>query len=195
MRLLGDGLLDLATLVSADPLRLQLLLYYLEVVVDVLGVVQLLCFKVTFEERYLQSVTELYLLVFQHGALVQRTAEVGVAVDSAVVLASVRLVPLDTDPQLIAPLGLALMLELSKVSHCSAAVVEQHFASYELLPVLQVESFEPFGLGLEVILLQLALGGAGACGGLGREGLGFGVGFGLGVHVGRSGVVWGWFHY
>ena len=159
MDLLGDGLLDdclLVFLLSGPLLLLDLVLDLFQVVVDVLGVVQLLRFKIPFEHRDLQSVTELYFLVFYERTLVGRTLEVVVTFDGPVVLASVLLLPLNTDPGLVGAVGrLAFVHEGPKVSDNAGRVVEEHLPSNQLLLVLEIILLQPFGLSLEVVALSL----------------------------------------
>lgn len=77
---------------------LEFLLDQLQVIVDILGVMQLFCSEIPFEQGSFQSIPEFYLLVFDHGALVGRTGEVSEAIDSTIMLSPVGLVPLNTDP-------------------------------------------------------------------------------------------------
>jgi len=184
--LLGDGLLYLGFLVL---LHFDLLLYLLEVVVDIFGVVQLLQPEVPFKEGYLQPVTEFYLLVFQQGPLVFSTLEVLVPVYSTVVLAPVHLGPLYADPGLVLrALRLAWVEEGAEVPDYACGVVEEHLPAWEFLLVREVVGFEPLGLGFEVVAFGEALvllegvGGGGLCW-VGRS------------HVLLVGIlVAGWFH-
>lgn len=139
-------------------LFLQLLLHLLEVVVEILRVVQLLRPEVPLEQRSLQPVAELDLFVLDHRALVVRTGEVGVAVDRAVVLAAVGLVPLNADPQFILGVGgRALMLQGAEIPHNPTTVIEQYLPSFQLVPILQVIRLQSLSLGLEEERLDLVL--------------------------------------
>lgn len=70
----------------------------LQVIVDILGVMQLFCSEIPFEQSSFQPIPELDLLVFYHRALIGRTAEVLEVIHSAIMLSPVDLVPLNTDP-------------------------------------------------------------------------------------------------
>lgn len=77
------------------------MLQLFEVIIYILGMMQFLCSEVTFEKGSFHSIPEFYLLVFDHRTLIGRTGEVLESIDSTIMLASVCLVPLNTNPEFI----------------------------------------------------------------------------------------------
>lgn len=93
-----DHLFTLGILVVLLIAFLQFLLDLLQVIVDILGVMQLFCSEIPLKKGSFQSIPKLYLLVFDHGALIGRTLKVLEAIHSTIMLSPVGLVPLNTDP-------------------------------------------------------------------------------------------------
>ena len=149
MYFLCDSLLYFGLLVL---FHLDLLLYLLQIVIDIFGMMQLLQFEISLEESNLQSVTEFNLLVFQEGTLIFGTFEVLVAVDRPVVFPSVDLFPLYPDPRLIFRiLRFALMDKRTKISNNSRRIVEKNFPTNKFLLVGKVIRLQSFSLRLKVI--------------------------------------------
>lgn len=135
---------------------LEFLLDLLQIIVDILGVMQLFCSEIPLKQGSFQSIPKLYLLVFDHGALIGRTLEVLEAIDSTIMLSPVGLVPLNTDPKLVLAVSRkTLMLQLAKVPHNSTTVVEENLPSDQFLLAGQVVLLQSLCLSLKVKRLHL----------------------------------------
>lgn len=77
---------------------LEFLFDLFQVIVDILGVMQLFCSEIPLEQGSFQPIAELYLLVFDHGALIGRTDEVLETIDSTIMFSPIGLVPLNANP-------------------------------------------------------------------------------------------------
>lgn len=166
---------------------------HFEFFIDVSGMVHFFGLEIPFEESSFKPISKLNLLVLNHGALVDSTLEVLVSLDSAVMLSSANILPLDSNPDLSVVLS-PFVLELTNISNDAGTVVEEDSPGDEGLEIngVGIKLLEAFCFGLKVVVLllrrfwllgfegQSAGNVFGMCGGV-FEGLGLGGGQGLWV--------------
>lgn len=72
--------------------------------------------------------------------------------------ASISLIPLYADPQLILGIGrCALMLQSTKVSHNAATIIEQYLPSNKFFPILKIIGLQSFCFSFEEERLHLVI--------------------------------------